>query len=370
MIYQDGYLNKLSKLPLFLIGLIVLTNLYGVLILYSAGGKSLFPWASKQLLYFILFAFVMVYIASIDSNFVYKNAYNFYIFTLILLVLVEVFGTTAMGAKRWVNLGIAKIQPAELSKIALVLMLARYFNSKSYSEIARVKTLIIPGILSLIPMLLIIKQPDLGTGIVLLIIATTIFYAAGVRIYVFLVGILGGLIVAPTLWNKLHNYQKQRIIMFLKPEEDPLGDGYNIIQSKIAIGSGGFFGKGLFQGPQSKLDFLPEHQTDFIFSTLAEELGFFGSIILIILYGLIIYNSTSIALRVKSDFARLTVIGINTIFSCHVIINIAMVSGMLPVVGIPLPFLSYGRTMMGSMMIGFGIIFNLYLNYKSKFNSE
>jgi rod shape determining protein RodA len=287
-----------------------------------------------------------------------------------MLVLVHLLGHTAMGAKRWFSLGFIKIQPSEPAKIAIILMLARYFHALSLKEIGQIKYVIPAVIAVLIPVGLIVKQPDLGTGLITLTVSGIIFFIAGIRLWKFVVVIITAGVSMPIIWNFLYDYQKKRILMFLEPESDRLGAGYNIIQSKIAIGSGGFFGKGLFNGTQSQLEFLPEHQTDFIFSTLAEEMGFVGSFILLLLYFFITYLSLSIALGCKSTFGRLVVVGITSLFFFHVFINIGMVMGLLPAVGIPLPFMSYGGTMMGSMLIGFGLIFNVHVHQRVKISKD
>jgi len=279
-----------------------------------------------------------------------------------MLVVVEFTGKTSMGATRWLNLGIITIQPSELVKISLVLMLAKYFHENNTKHNLPKYHLIIPIIACAVPIALVIKQPDLGTGMITLILAITIFFAAGVRLIYFIVSGALTLAAFPVFWYMLHNYQKSRILTFINPERDPLGAGYNIIQSKIAIGSGGLLGKGLLSGTQGHLSFLPEYQTDFIFAFLTEEMGFVGGIILIIIYGLLTVNCLSIAMHCKSKFASLIAIGITTMFFAHVFINIAMVMGLLPVVGVPLPLLSYGRTMMGSMLLGFGLIMNASVN--------
>jgi len=267
-----------------------------------------------------------------------------------------------MGAKRWIDLGFTRIQPSELTKLAIVVMLAKYFYKIQSTHLNDVPRLLLAILAVIIPDILVIKQPDLGTGIIILIIATVMFFATGVDIKKFIVVGIGTLISLPLLWSLLHDYQRKRMLMFLNPDDDPLGSGYNIIQSKIAIGSGGALGKGLSHGTQSHLRFLPEYQTDFIFATFAEEFGFVGCIALICLYALIIMHCLSIAANAKNQFSKLLVIGITTTFFCHVFINIAMVMGMMPVVGVPLPLLSYGGTMLFSMLIGFALIANVHVH--------
>ncbi|BDU60369.1 hypothetical protein FLA4_07790 [Candidatus Rickettsia kotlanii] len=273
-----------------------------------------------------------------------------------------------MGGKRWIDIGIVKLQPSEPIKIAVVLMLARYFHSLTIDDLTKFHKVIIPIIGVLIPALLIIREPDLGTGMIVLIVSAIIFFAAGFRIKYFIILGLAVLISLPIAWNMMYDYQKKRVMVFLDPEHDPLGASYNIIQSKIAIGSGSLFGRGLNQGSQSHLDFLPEHQTDFIFATFAEEFGFIGGIFLLILYFILITISLLIAANCREIFSKLMVIGITSILFSHVFINIAMVMGLLPVVGVPLPFISYGGTMITSMLIGFGLVMNAQVHGHTALN--
>ncbi len=358
----DSILQKLSRLPLTLMAIISLASLYGIVVLYSAAGGDLHPWGYKQLINFCIFMPLAVAIALIDINLIFRYAYVPYIIIFILLVIVELFGYSAMGATRWIEIGGFRIQPAEPAKIAIVLMLARYFHEMTMSDIYKLRSLVIPVLLLVAPIGLIIKQPDLGTGLLSLMVGGIMFFAAGVSIWKFGVIIASAIISVPILWHFLYEYQKKRILVFLNPELDPLSSGYNIIQSKIAIGSGGIFGKGLMQGTQNQLEFLPEHQTDFIFASLAEELGFVGGSLLLLLYGLVIYISITIAVNARSGFSKLLTIGITAIFFCHAFINMAMVMGLLPVVGLPLPFISYGGTMIVSMLCGFGLIMNVHVH--------
>ena len=270
-----------------------------------------------------------------------------------------------MGAKRWIDLAGIKIQPSEPAKISIVLLIARYLDSLKAVELNSFK--VFPSIIAaIIPIILIIKQPDLGTGMLALMVASCMFFASGIKPWKF--GLVGsiGCALAPLIWSNMHNYQKQRVLIFLDPELDPLGSGYNIIQSKIAVGSGGFWGKGINQGTQSHLDFLPEHQTDFIFACMSEEFGFVCGFLLLILYSMIIVHCLAISINSRSRFTKLTCVGITSIFFFHIFINIAMVLGLVPVVGVPLPFISYGGTMTASMLIGFGLIMNAHIHRQTK----
>ena len=355
-----------EKIPLFFILLILSLIIFNLIILYSVAGCNFYPWCYKQMIFFFLFIPIMGFIILLDLRLIFSYSYIFYFLILLLLIYVEFFGYKAMGAKRWINLFITKIQPSELAKISLVMMLARYFNSLLLTEIFQIKMLIPPILSVLIFAFLIIKQPDLGTGILLILVAITMFFMAGVKSWKFLLGLITSLLSIPIIWKYLHQYQKKRILTFLYPENDILGDGYNIMQSKIAIGSGGFLGKGICSGTQSQLNFLPEYQTDFIFSAIIEEFGFLGGFTLCSLYSSIIAISIYIALNTKNHYSKLLVIGIISIFSFHVFINIGMVMGIFPIVGIPLPLMSYGRTIMGSMLIGFALIINVHINNNIK----
>lgn len=320
------------------------------------------PWAYKQLINFLIFMPLAIFIAFIPLNFIFRCAYLPYIVVLLMLIAVEAFGYTAKGGTRWMELGGIRLQPAEPAKIAIVLMLARYFHQMTLDEIASFRKLLMPATILIIPVALIIKQPDLGTGSLTLMVGAAMFFAAGINRWIFGAGFAGAAVFAPILWHFLYDYQKKRILVFLNPELDPLGSGYNIIQSKIAIGSGGIFGKGVGGGTQNHLEFLPEHQTDFIFASLAEELGFIGGSLLLLLYGIVIYIALSIAINARSVFAKLLTVGVTAIFFFHAFINMAMVMGLLPVVGLPLPLISYGGTMMVSMLVGFGLIMNAHVN--------
>ena len=358
---SEEFLQKIQRIPLSIPLLTSILSIYGFVLLYSAAGGSLGPWAEKQITAFCIFMPISLLIALIDLRIIYQLSYFLYFITLIMLITVEFTGKSAMGATRWLNLGIITIQPSELVKISLVLMLAKYFHESSKYNLPEYN-IIIPIIASLIPIAFVIKQPDLGTGMITLIVAITIFFAAGKRLLYFIVSGILCLAALPIFWYMLHDYQKSRVLTFINPERDPLGAGYNIIQSKIAIGSGGLFGKGLLSGTQGHLSFLPEYQTDFIFAFLTEELGFLGGIILITIYVILTASCLSVAMHCRSKFATLVTVGIATLFFAHVFINIAMVMGLLPVVGVPLPLLSYGRTMMGSILIGFGLIMNMSVN--------
>ena len=334
----------------------------GFVVLYSAANGNWNPWAVKQLIRFGMGFVLMIVLALTDIRFFMKYAYVLYFVTLLLLIAVEIGGHIGMGAQRWINLGIIKLQPSELMKISLVLALARYFHSTSLQTIRTIPGIIPPALMALFPAALIVMQPDLGTSLMLVFTTVAIFFAVGVQLWKFALVGAGALSVMPVAWHFLHDYQKNRVLTFLDPERDPLGAGYHIIQSKIALGSGGIFGKGFMNGTQSHLNFLPEKHTDFIFTMLSEEFGMIGGVVIIVLNMLILIYSYAFALRCASYFGKVVAIGLATNYFLYVFINTAMVLGLIPVVGVPLPLISYGGTVMLSIMASFGIILCVHIN--------
>ena len=354
--------EKIASISFSYVMFILILAGIGVTMLYSAANGSWSPWALNQLLRFGLGFAVMVVFALTDIRVFMRYAYIFYFIALVLLIIVEVSGHIGMGAQRWINLGFMKLQPSELMKIALVLALARYFHSSSLQAIESIRGIIIPTLMVFFPALLVMTQPDLGTALMLVFTAGAMFFAVGVQLWKFGVLILGAIVSMPIAWHFLHDYQQNRVLTFLNPERDPLGAGYHIIQSKIALGSGGMFGKGFLKGTQSHLNFLPEKHTDFIFTMLSEEFGMIGAVFVVIINFLIIAYSYSFALKSTSYFGKLAAIGLATNSFFYVFINMAMVLGLIPVVGIPLPLISYGGTVILSVMAGFGIILSVHIN--------
>jgi len=354
--------QKLWQVNWFLVLFIIILTGIGCAMLYSAGEGSWNPWAKRQIIRFGIGMFLMIMVAVTDIRSWMRHAYTLYFLVLGLLIAVEVMGVIGMGAQRWIDLGVIQLQPSEIMKITLVLALARFFHGASLEEIGRPTFLIVPLLLVAAPVVLVLRQPDLGTAIMLTMTAGVIFFLAGVRTWKF--GLVIGAILAamPLAWSLLHGYQKKRILTFLNPESDPLGAGYHIMQSKIALGSGGVFGKGYLSGTQSHLNFLPEKQTDFIFTMLAEEFGMVGGLLLLGIYAIVLIYCFVIALRVHNQFGRLITLGITGTFFFYVFINIAMVMGLVPVVGVPLPLVSHGGTAMLSLMIGFGFILCAYVH--------
>jgi rod shape determining protein RodA len=351
--------EKLRGINWVLMLLICETACLGFAVLYSAADGHMQPWATTQMMRFAIALIPLLGAALLGIRFWLRAAYWAYALVLSLIVAVDMRGLTGMGARRWIDLGILQLQPSELMNAVLVLALARYFHSLSNEDVGRARFLITPGLMVLMPVALVLKQPDLGTAIMLLTTGAALFFIAGVRLRFFALVALAATAAVPAGWHFLRDYQKNRIYTFLDPASDPLGAGYHILQSKIALGSGGFLGRGFLNGSQSHLSFLPEKQTDFIFTTLAEELGFIGGLGLLTLYALIIGYGFLIALRCRSQFGRLLGLGIVTNFSLYVFINTAMVMGLIPVVGVPLPLVSYGGTAMLAVMFGFGLLLNV-----------
>lgn len=334
----------------------------GFVMLYSAAGGSMQPWASRQLARFVVAFGILLLVAVTDIRLWLRLAYPTYLVALVLLVVVDVAGFIGMGAQRWIDLGVINLQPSELMKVALVLALARQFHGMTSEDTGRPWKMVIPALMILAPVALVMKQPDLGTALMLLIGGAAIFFAAGVRLWMFVAVGVAGLAAMPLAWQMLHDYQRKRVLTFLDPGTDPLGSGYHILQSKIALGSGGMFGKGFLQGSQSHLNFLPEKQTDFIFTMLAEEFGLAGSLVVLALYAAVLAYCLAIAITAKSQFGRLLALGITVTFFLYVFINMAMVMGLIPVVGIPLPLVSYGGTAIVSLMFGFGLVMCVYVH--------
>ena len=348
--------EKLLNISVSMIVFITLAASFGFFMLYSAAGGSLDPWASRQMIRFAVGLVILGIIAVIDLRFWLRHAYTVYLLGIVLLLVVELFGHAGMGARRWIDLGLFHFQPSEFMKVALVLALARYFHGMGDDEVRGIASLLGPALMILLPVGLVLLQPDLGTAMLILLGGAAIFFVAGVRARVFVAIGLMVLAALPVIWQSLHAYQQRRILVFFNPDIDPMGASYHITQSKIALGSGGVFGKGFLQGTQSHLDFLPEKQTDFIFTMLAEELGFVGGISLLVIYLVITAYGFAIALRSCSIFGRLLAIGLTTTFFLYYAFNMAMVTGLVPVVGLPLPLVSYGGTMMIVLMASFGLI--------------
>ncbi len=341
----------------------------GFLMLYSVAGGSWLPWAEPQMERFGLGLAVMFVIAMVPIWFWRNMSVVAYLVSMGLLVLVELVGTVGMGAQRWIDLGFMRLQPSELMKVTLVMLLAAYYDWLPEKKISRPVWVIIPVILILIPTFMVLRQPDLGTSILLLAAGGGLMFLAGVHWAYFAVVIAAGVGLVSTVfksrgteWQLLKDFQFRRIDTFLDPSTDPLGAGYHITQSKIALGSGGWNGRGFMQGTQSRLNFLPEKHTDFIFTTLAEEFGFVGGISLLVLYGLILVFCLFTALATKDRYSSLVTLGISLNFFLFFAVNMSMVMGLAPVVGVPLPMVSYGGSAMLVLMAAFGIVQSAHIH--------
>lgn len=345
----------------FLLLLTVIASI-GFAMLYSVADGSFSPWAMKQMVRFAAGAVMMVVVALIDLRLWMRMAYPIYAVALVLVTAVDLVGFNGMGAQRWLDLGIVQLQPSEVMKVAILLALARYFHGLALDEVSRIRNLIVPVLLVAVPVGLVVEQPDLGTAILLTISGGTIFFAAGLAWRYFIITGLAVLGAIPVIWGRLHDYQRDRVFTFLDPERDPLGAGYHILQSKIALGSGGLFGKGFMEGSQAHLNFLPEKQTDFIFTMLGEELGFVGGITLLAFYCMALIFAVNVSLQCRNQFGRLLSLGVSVSFFFYIFINTAMVMGLLPVVGVPLPLVSYGGTAMLSLMFAFGLLMSCYIH--------
>jgi len=353
--------SKLARLNWSLVATVCLIAGIGFAMLYSVNNGD-FTLAGRQLTRFGVGIILMIVIALVPIRVWWNVSYIIYGVALALLVGVELFGVTGGGAKRWIDIGFFNLQPSEIMKLALVLALARYFHTKSHSETEEYTTLIVPVVMVVLPAILILRQPDLGTMLLMTMGSAAIFFLTGVRARLFVIAAVLSLAAIPVGLNMMHDYQRARVLTFLDPDKDPLGAGYHIQQSKIALGSGGLTGKGYMQGTQSHLDFLPEKQTDFIFTMLAEEFGFFGALTLLALYVFLIVQGFTIGLAARSQFGRLLALGVIVTFFLYIFINMAMVMGLVPVVGVPLPFVSYAGSVMVTLLIGLGLVLNVQVN--------
>ncbi len=354
--------EKLWQINWGLLLLLALIGGVGFAVLYSAAGGKMEPWAMRHAVRFGIFIGLLLAIAMIDIRIWMQLAYPIYGLALVMLVAVDVLGVIGMGAQRWLDLYFIQLQPSELMKIGLVLALARYYHHINAENIGRITHLFVPIGLICAPVGLVMVQPDLGTAMMLVLAGIGIMFVAGVRLWKFLLAGLAVAGAAPIAWSMLREYQQNRILTFLDPERDPLGAGYHITQSKIALGSGGVFGKGFMQGSQAHLNFLPEKQTDFIFTMLAEEFGMVGALMLIGLFICVLFYGFAIALRARNHFGRLVAMGITITLFLYIFINIGMVMGLLPVVGIPLPLVSYGGTAMLTVLAACGLLISVYVH--------
>ena len=355
--------QKIFRIDWILVMLSCVLAFLGLSMLYSVSGGEFQPWALKQGLRYIFALLAMVIVAVIDIRIWHKATWAIFFVCLGLLLAVEIFGFAGMGAQRWIDLKFIKIQPSEVMKIAVILATARFYNGLSTQKVSSLWNIVRIIFLLLVPAYLVFRQPDLGTAILIVAGGVGVGFVAGISWRWFMAGGISLAIAIPLIWTiVLRPYQKKRVLTFLNPEADPLGNGYHIMQSKIAIGSGGLMGRGFMQGTQSNLDFLPEKHTDFIFSVIAEELGFLGAMSVLLLVLIILFKTMVIAMNSTSKFGKFVAMGMGITFFLYVFINTGMVMGLLPVVGVPFPLLSYGGTVMITTMVAFGFIQNVHIH--------
>jgi rod shape determining protein RodA len=350
----------LAQLPWKIIFLICAISGFGLVVLYSAAGGSLTPWASAQGIRFVAFLGLALLLSRVREPVWAMSAFPIYGVLLVLLILVETLGAVRGGSQRWLDLGFIRLQPSELMKPAIVLALARFYELLPAGEIRRFNALWPAAVLIGMPAALVMTQPDLGTALMIVAGGITVMFLSGVPLRLFIGGGLAMAVAIPLAVNYvLHDYQRNRVLIFLDPESDPLRTGYHITQSKIAIGSGGIFGKGFLQGTQSHLDYLPEGQTDFALATMMEEWGLMGGLFVVIAFSLLVRWGVNVGIRAQSRFARLAAAGLATTIFFYVAINMAMVMGLAPVVGIPLPFISFGGSAQMTVMICIGLLMSI-----------
>jgi rod shape determining protein RodA len=355
--------DKLMEINWGLVLLIVLIAMAGIAMLYSVAGGHFQPWALRQIGHFLLGLTVMLVAATIDIRMWMSLAYPAYGVALLLLVAVDVVGHVGLGAQRWISLGPLDLQPSEMMKISLVLALSRYLHGKSVEEVSKPLPLAIGLAMIAVPAIFVVLQPNLGTTLIILADGCSLLFLAGLSWWWIAPTLAAVAASVPLVWRfALHDYQKARVETFLNPQSDALGAGWNITQAKIAIGSGGVSGKGFLQGTQSRLNFLPEKQTDFIWTSFCEEFGFVGALALLILFAVVIFYGLQTALSARSQFGRLLAMGVILNFFFYIMINGAMVMGLIPVVGIPMPLLSYGGSAMLTVMFGFGLLMSVHIH--------
>ena len=348
--------EKIYSIDYILVVSILILGIISMFAMYSTDRGNYDYHTQSHIIRFIVFFLFFIVISFFKVKFWYQTSSLLYVIFFLLLLAVKYFGLTSSGSQRWINLYIINLQPSELMKVGLIMFLAKYYHRIPTTDVNKIKFLFLPIVVLIAPVLLVVTQPDLGTAVLIAAGGVIVSWLAGVRIKFFAYASILFLSIAPIAISFLKPYQKARILTFLNPDRDPLGAGYQIIQSKIAIGSGGFFGKGFLNGSQSYLDFLPEKHTDFIFTLFSEEFGFFGSIFILLLYFLIVSRIVKIGHITRSNFGKLYCYGFATAFFIYVVVNMGMVLGLLPIVGAPLPIMSYGGSSMLAIMFGLGIV--------------
>ncbi len=351
--------QPLARLPWRLIWLVLAICSIGLITLYSAAGGSVSPWALKQAVMILVFLAIAISMSWLPENFIKQMTFPAYIGILILLIIVEMVGFVGKGAQRWVDLGFIRLQPSEFMKPAIVLVLARFYDLLPPGDVRRWRGLWPAAALVLVPAALIIVQPDLGTAMMVLLSGITVMFIAGLPMWYFLSAAGAAGVAMPILFAMMHDYQRKRVLIFMDPESDPLGAGYHISQSKIAIGSGGVWGKGFLHGSQSHLDYLPEGHTDFVYATMVEEWGLVGGALLIIAFLMVVRWGMSVSRKAPTRFGQLTAAGLSMTIFFYFSVNLMMVMGLAPVVGIPLPLVSFGGSAVMTVMLCLGVLMSL-----------
>ena len=353
---QLTFFQKLRSFDYTLLTCIMLIGIIGILSMYSTDGGEILYHTKNHTLRFCIFFTMMIIISFINIRIWHNLSYIFYFVTLLLLIWASFYGITASGSQRWINLYFINLQPSELMKIAIIACFAKYYHRAQIQNVSKITNILVPIIVLILPTFLVISQPDLGTSILIALSGIIVLWLSGVNIKYFFYSFILFIISAPFIISFLKPYQKLRILTFFDPDKDPLGAGYQIIQSKIAVGSGGLTGKGFLKGTQGYLEFLPEKHTDFIFTLYSEEFGFLGSLILLILYAILIFRVIRIGSLSRSFFSKIFCYGFGSAIFLYIAVNMSMVLGLLPIVGSPLPIMSYGGSSMLATMIGFGIV--------------
>ncbi len=356
--------QKIKNLDYILLISVILLSIISLFVMYSTDGGEILFHTKNHFVKLMVFFPLMIFLAFFNIKFWHSISYIIYLLVILLLIYVSFFGIKSSGSQRWMNLYLFVLQPSELMKVAIILCLAKYYHRLKIESVNTFTSIIVVLTIIIIPIIFVISQPDLGTSILIALSGLIILWLGGVKIKYFIYSFFTFLISLPFIISFLKPYQKLRILTFLDPDRDPLGAGYQIIQSKIAIGSGGLNGKGFLKGTQSYLDFLPEKHTDFIFTLFSEEFGFIGSVGLLILYSIIILRIVRIGSISRSNFARLFCFGYAFAIFIYIVVNLSMVLGLLPIVGSPLPIMSYGGSSMLATMIGFGIVLSAKINHK------
>ncbi len=357
-----SWFEKFLRVNWALVLLIAVIAAIGCAMQYSMAGGHFYPWAAPQMERFGIGLLILMGVSLVDIRIWMTLAYPAYAISFLLLIAVEMIGHVGLGAQRWIEIGPIQIQPSELMKISLVLALARYLHGLGVEDISKPHRLLVALVMISAPAVLVLKEPNLGTATILLADGVSLLFLAGLSWWWILPSFAGLVAAVPVAWHFLHDYQKRRVLTFLNPQSDALGAGWNIGQAEIAIGSGGMDGKGFVQGTQSRLNFLPEKNTDFAFSALGEEFGFMGSVALLVLFAIVMFLGMRIAMASRSQFGRLVAIGVTLNFFFYIMINAAMVMGLIPVVGIPMPLISYGGTAMLTVMFGFGLLMSVHVH--------